>query len=199
VRSSKSSKLLPDALLLGYRNGFFPMADSSTDQIVWHRPDPRAIIPLNTVRIPRSLRQAVRKGTFTITFNNCFEEVIKQCSLRADTWINDDIVHSYTELHTMGFAHSVEAWHDDELVGGLYGVSISGAFFGESMFSRKSDASKVAFVHLVEHLRMRNFQLLDTQYINDFTAQLGAIEIPDSVYQVLLSDALSAPVEFLGA
>jgi len=199
MRSLGSSTLLPDVLLLAYRNGFFPMADGPQDQIVWHRPDPRAIIPISDVKIPRSLRQIIRRGDFIITTNTCFLDVIKHCARRRDTWINEDIISAYTELHHLGFAHSIECWKDDLLAGGLYGVSIKGAFFGESMFSLVSNASKVAFVHLVSILNVSGFRLLDTQYINEFTAQLGAIEIPDSVYQHILSDALSAPVEFLDA
>ena len=179
MRNIGSSTLLPDVLLVAYRNGFFPMADPDTHQIMWHRPDPRAVIPLDSIRVPRSLKQVIRKGTFNVTTDAAFTLVIKQCSLRDDTWISDEIIEAYEELHQMGFAHSFEVWEADELVGGLYGVAINGAFFGESMFSRKSNASKVAFVHLVAHLNVCGFRLLDTQYINEFTAQLGAIEIHD--------------------
>lgn len=196
MRGLGSSTMLPDVLLLAYRNGFFPMADPDTMRIVWHRPDPRAIIPINDVVVPRSLRSVIRKEIFSVTIDSAFEQVIEACADREESWINDDIISAYSELHHLGFAHSIECWNNDVLVGGLYGVSIGGAFFGESMFSRESNASKVAFVHLVAHLKARGFRLLDTQYINDFTAQLGAIEIPDSVYQLLLSDAITAPVEF---
>jgi leucyl/phenylalanyl-tRNA---protein transferase len=185
-----STLLLPEMLLVGYRNGFFPMAEPDTGKILWHRPDPRAIIPLHDVPIPRSLRQVLRRGTFTVTLDACFEDVIRACGDRDDSWISEDIVLAYTGLHEMGHAHSIETWLDGRLVGGLYGVHLGAAFFGESMFSTVSNASKVAFAHLVAILRANGFRLLDTQYINTFTASLGAIEIPDAAYQMLLADAL---------
>lgn len=193
---SGSSTLLPEVVLLGYRNGFFPMADPDLGKILWHRPEIRAIIPLDRVHIPRSLRKEIDRGTFTVTVNTAFEDVITACSERDDTWISDEIIETYTQLHHMGYAHSVESWFEGSLVGGLYGVSIGAAFFGESMFSRKSNASKVAFAHLVSRLRERHFQLLDTQYINDFTESLGAIEIPDTLYQVILNNALQTQQRF---
>lgn len=185
-----STLLLPEMLLVGYRNGFFPMAEPDTGKILWHRPDPRAIIPLHDVPIPRSLRQVLRRGTFTVTLDACFEDVIRACGDRNDSWISEGIVLAYTGLHEMGQAHSIETWLDGRLVGGLYGVHLGAAFFGESMFSTVSNASKVAFAHLVAILRANGFRLLDTQYINAFTASLGAIEIPDAAYQMLLADAL---------
>ena len=191
-----SSTLLPDVLLLGYRNGFFPMADPDLGRILWHRPEQRGVIPLDRVKISRSLRKEIERGTFTVTINEAFSNVIQGCAAREDTWINDEIIDAYTELHHLGHAHSVEAWHHGQLAGGLYGVSIGGAFFGESMFSVVSNASKVAFAHLVYRLNSRGYRLLDTQYVNDFTASLGAIEIPDVVYQMLLADALHAPCTF---
>lgn len=196
MRSPGSSTLLPDVVLLGYRNGFFPMADPDSNRILWHRPEQRGIIPLDRVKISRSLRQVLKRGTFTVTFDSAFEDVVTNCSLRDDTWISDEIIDAYCELHYLGHAHSVETWYEGELVGGLYGVAIGGAFFGESMFSIKSNASKVAFAHLADRLNERGFRLLDTQYINDFTASLGALEIPDVVYQMLLADALLAPCSF---
>jgi leucyl/phenylalanyl-tRNA--protein transferase len=189
--SPGSSTLLPEVVLLGYRNGYFPMADPDLGKVLWHRPEIRAIIPLDTVRIPRSLRQVLNRGTFTVTFNTAFDAVIQGCADREDTWISDEIIDTYTQLHHLGYAHSVESWFEGDLVGGLYGVSIGAAFFGESMYSVKSNASKVAFAHLVARLQERGYRLLDTQYINDFTESLGAIEIPDTVYQLILADALS--------
>jgi leucyl/phenylalanyl-tRNA---protein transferase len=185
------STLLPEVVLLGYRNGYFPMADPDLGKVLWHRPEIRAIIPLDTVRIPRSLRQVLNRGTFSVTFNAAFDAVIQGCADREDTWISDEIIDTYTQLHHLGYAHSVESWFEGDLVGGLYGVSIGAAFFGESMYSVKSNASKVAFAHLVARLQERGYRLLDTQYINDFTESLGAIEIPDTVYQLILADALS--------
>jgi leucyl/phenylalanyl-tRNA--protein transferase len=198
MRSAHNSTLLPDVLLIAYRNGFFPMADPDTGSILWHRPDPRAIIPLDSIQIPRSLRQVIRKGAFRVTTDEAFLQVITNCSQRADSWISPEIIEAYHQLHLMGFAHSFESWSSDVLVGGLYGVAVNGAFFGESMFSVQSNASKTAFVHLVAHLNICGFRLLDTQYINEFTKQLGAIEIPDADYQILLADALTAAVNFNG-
>ncbi len=192
-----STTLMPEVILLGYRNGFFPMADPDTDRVHWHRPDPRGVLPLDRIHLSRSLRQVVRRGTFRVTVNECFQDVIAACANREDTWISDAIKEAYTELHNLGYAHSVEAWIGTELVGGLYGVAINAAFFGESMFSHVSNASKVAFVHLVQQLRERGFRLLDTQYVNDFTLSLGAIQIPDVLYQVILADALSHDIAFI--
>jgi leucyl/phenylalanyl-tRNA--protein transferase len=188
--------LLPEVVVMGYRQGFFPMGDPESGQVFWHRPDPRAIIPLDAVRISRSLRQTLRKDTYRTTINASFDTVILRCSERSDTWITDDILSTYSQLHYMGYAHSIETWHGSELAGGLYGVAINGAFFGESMFSHRPDASKVAFVRLVQHLSARGFTLLDTQYINEFTASLGAIEIPDSLYQQQLTVALASTTSF---
>jgi leucyl/phenylalanyl-tRNA--protein transferase len=195
-RARSTTTLVPEVLLLGYRNGFFPMADPDTGRVHWHRPDPRGIIPLDKVHFSRSLRQTLRRNVYRITVDERFAQVISACSERDDTWISDDIIDAYTELHALGHAHSVEAWDGTELVGGLYGVAVGGAFFGESMFSIKSNASKVAFAHLVHRLRERGFRLLDTQYVNDFTESLGATEIPDVLYQFLLADALAREVSF---
>ncbi len=191
MKARHSSTLLPEVLLLGYRNGFFPMAHPTSGRIQWHRPDPRAIIPLNGVHLSRSLRREIRKNTYTITVNTCFDRVIANCAQRPDTWINDEVIEAYSQLHRLGYAHSVEAWYEGSLAGGLYGVAIGGAFFGESMFSTRSNASKVAFARLVYILIRSGFELLDTQYLNDFTASLGAIEIPDEDYQVLLRSSIN--------
>jgi len=197
MRAFGSPTLLPEVLLLAYRNGYFPMADPDLDRILWHRPDPRGIIPLDRVRISRSLRKEIASQRFTVTVNTDFSAVIRACAERDETWINDEIIDAYEHLHELGHAHSLEAWQQGHLVGGLYGVAIGGAFFGESMFSARSNASKVAFAHLVARLNDHGFRLLDTQYVNDFTASLGAIEIPDVVYHMLLADALQAPCTFV--
>jgi leucyl/phenylalanyl-tRNA--protein transferase len=197
MRSGGPDILLPEVILLGYRNGFFPMGDPEHQRVLWHRPEDRAIIPLDGIRISRSLAQTLRRAPYRITVNTCFTEVIEACADREETWITDEIIEAYSELHERGHAHSMEAWEGSDLVGGLYGVAIGGAFFGESMFSRKRDASKVTFAHLAQRLHERDYRLLDTQYINDFTASLGAIEIPDAVYQVLLADALAVPCAFV--
>lgn len=194
---SSLNLLVPDLLVIGYRNGFFPMGDPESGEIHWHRPDPRAIIPLDAVRISSSLRATLRKGRYSVTFNTCFHDVIEACADRPDCWITPVVVDAYTELHHLGLAHSVESWHNGNLVGGLYGVSIGGAFFGESMFSRMNDASKVSFVALVSRLRERQFRLLDTQYINDFTASLGAVEIPDAEYLRLLQSCIDSETSFV--
>jgi leucyl/phenylalanyl-tRNA--protein transferase len=194
---SSLNLLVPDLLVIGYRNGFFPMGDPETGDINWHRPDPRAIIPLDGVRVSSSLRATLRKGRYSITVNTSFHDVITACADRPDCWITPSVIDAYTELHHLGLAHSVESWHNGSLVGGLYGVALGGAFFGESMFSRMNDASKVSFVALVDRLRERGFSLLDTQYINAFTASLGATEIPDATYQHLLQSCVDDDVSFV--
>ncbi len=189
--------LVPDLLVIGYRNGFFPMGDPVSGEIHWHRPDPRAIIPLDAIHISSSLRATLRKGRYSVTFDTCFHDVIMACAERPDCWITPTVIDVYTELHHLGLAHSVESWFNGNLVGGLYGVAIGGAFFGESMFSRMNDASKVSFVALVTRLRERQFSLLDTQYINDFTASLGAVEIPDAEYLRLLQSCIDSDISFV--
>lgn len=183
-------ELRADIVLAGYQHSYFPMAEADGD-IYWHSPDPRAVIPLDGIKISRSLRKTLEKSLFDIRINTAFPEVIRSCCERQDTWISDEIIRVYTELHERGYAHSVETWLDGNLVGGLYGVALGGAFFGESMFSRVSDASKVAFVALTQRLREAGFFLLDTQYINHFTLQLGAVEIPRSLYLEQLQFAMA--------
>jgi len=190
------SKLITVEQLLGaYRTGFFPMAETE-HVVLWHSPDPRAIIPLDRAHIARSVRVLVKRNVFAVRINGDFEKVIHCCANRPHTWISRDLIRLYLALHQLGYAHSVEAWQGDTLVGGLYGVTIGGAFFGESMFSHVSNASKVCFAHLVERLRQRNFCLLDSQYANPFTLSLGAIEIPRSQYLAKLTEALAAACVF---
>lgn len=184
-------------LLLAYRTGWFPMGDPDTKEIYWHSPQYRAVFPLQDLDFSKSLKKTVSKGTFSIKFNTAFEQVIKACAHRADTWITEPIIDTYIQLHIQGYAHSVETYVDETLVGGLYGVSIGSAFFGESMFSSLNDASKVAFYGLVQQLRLKNYTLLDSQYLNDFTEQLGAGEIKRSEYLSLLSKALIKECIFL--
>jgi len=191
------SDLDPEFIISAYCSGYFPMAESLTGRISWYSPDPRAILPLAGFRVSRSLRQKLRKNLFDVRINTAFREVIAACAGRSETWISPEIIRAYTALHAMGFAHSVEAWRDDRLAGGLYGVAIAGAFFGESMFTRETDASKVALVHLVERLRTRGFVLLDTQFVNDHVRQFGACEVPRSEYLGMLAAALSAKTSFL--
>ena len=172
------------------------MADHETGQILWFSPDPRAIIDLDAFHVPRTLRPLIRRGKFRVTINRCFERVIRACADRKPTWISPEIVEIYAELHHTGFAHSVEAWREGELAGGLYGVGVGAAFFGESMFHYATAASKVALVALVQHLRERRFLLLDTQYLTEHLARFGAYTIPRQRYLKLLAEALSTPREF---
>jgi leucyl/phenylalanyl-tRNA--protein transferase len=184
-------------LIRAYAQGLFPMAEPDSGEMYWYHPDPRAILPLDGMHISKSLRKRVRKGVFEIRMDTAFETVMQECAKprrrdNQDTWIDDRFVTAYTELHHMGLAHSVEAWQADELVGGLYGVSLNGLFAGESMFSRRTDASKVCLVHLVDHLNARGFQLLDVQFQNKHIAQFGVIEIPRDDYLKRLTEALNA-------
>ena len=195
-RRGASPELTTKLLVEAYSNGYFPMPDSREGPIWWYSPDPRAVIPLDGFKISRSLRQRVRKGTYEIRTDTAFEAVIRACADREETWISDEIIRGYVGLHRDGFAHSVESWHQGILAGGLYGVSIRGAFFGESMFSHETDASKVALVALVEHLRARGFLLLDSQFINDHIRQFGTIEIPRVEYLRRLRGALKAETNF---
>ncbi len=189
-------QLAPENLLQAYASGFFPMADSKNGPIAWYSPDPRCVIPLEGFTLSRSLRRIVLKNVFSITYNLDFKNVITACADRVETWISLEIVHAYTVLHQLGFAHSVEAWQDDQLAGGLYGVAIGGAFFGESMFSRQSDASKVCLVHLVERLKRRGFVLLDSQIMNEHIRQFGAVDIPRTEYLRRLKLALERETRF---
>jgi leucyl/phenylalanyl-tRNA--protein transferase len=188
--------IAPDVLLQGYRLGVFPMA-MDDGSIEWFSPDPRGILPLDTFHLPHALKRVVRKGVFEIRIDTVFAEVMRHCAERPETWINDEIIASYTQLHEIGCAHSVEAWHEGVLAGGLYGVSIGGAFFGESMFHRVTDASKVALCALVERLRQQHFTLLDTQWRTPHLERFGAIEISRRQYMYLLSRAVALSRRFV--
>ena len=185
----------PELLLQGYRLGVFPMAMGDAT-IEWFSPDPRAILPLDAFHLPHALQRAERKKTFEIKIDDRFSDVIEACAKRDDTWINREIIESYTRLHELGYAHSVEAWKEGELAGGLYGVAVGGAFFGESMFHRVTDASKIALVALVQHLRAKKFVLLDTQWLTPHLQQFGGIEISRNHYLRLLSRAVELPRKF---
>src|SRR2546429_806962 len=180
----------PELLLQGYRLGVFPMA-MEDGTIEWFSPDPRAILPLEDFHVPHVLRRLLRKKVFETKIDNRFLDVIEGCAARKDTWINREIIESYTRLYELGYAHSVEAWTSGKLAGGLYGVAIGGAFFGESMFHHVRDASKVALLGLVEHLRGQKFVLLDTQWLTPHLQQFGAIEIPRAKYLHLLTKAVT--------
>jgi leucyl/phenylalanyl-tRNA--protein transferase len=186
-------------LLNAYINGIFPMAEAD-GTLYWYSPDPRAIIPIDTYKPAKSLRPFINRQHFEIRVDYNFEGVMRGCaaprSTEDGTWISEEIISAYTELHKLGYAHSIEAYRNDNLVGGLYGVSISGAFFGESMFTVESNASKVAFHYLIEILRSNDFLVLDTQFINDNVKRYGAIEIPRETYLTLLNKALKARREF---
>jgi leucyl/phenylalanyl-tRNA--protein transferase len=188
--------LTPSLLLAAYREGLFPMADAQSGEISWFSPDPRAVIPIEGFSVPRSLRQLMNRRTFEIRIDTAFAEVMRACAGREETWISREIITAYTALHVHGYAHSVEAWCNNVLAGGLYGVSIGGAFFGESMFSRESGASKVALASLVERLRMHGFHLLDTQYLTPHLVQFGALEIPRVEYLLQLQNALGLRTVF---
>jgi leucyl/phenylalanyl-tRNA--protein transferase len=185
----------PELLVQGYRLGVFPMA-MEDDSIAWFSPDPRAVLPLNRFHVPHDLRRVQRKQAFEIKIDNHFGDVIRACAQRKDTWINQEIIESYDRLHKLGFAHSVEAWSNGKLAGGLYGVAIGGAFFGESMFHDVTDASKIALVALVERLLAKKFVLLDTQWLTPHLAQFGAVEIARAEYLHLLTRAVELAREF---
>lgn len=189
--------MIPPGLLeSAYRQGIFPMGDPS-GEISWYSPDPRAIIPLDRFHLPRRLERTYRGGAFEIVINRDFEGSVRACAGREETWINEEIIASYTALHREGKAHSVEAWREGKKTGGLYGVSLGGAFMGESMFSLVRDASKVCLVFLVERLRERGFILLDTQFITPHLKTFGAIEIPRKEYLLKLEEALNLPCRFI--
>ncbi|MCB1230441.1 MAG: leucyl/phenylalanyl-tRNA--protein transferase [Verrucomicrobiae bacterium] len=186
----------PALLLAAYRGGLFPMSLDHRGEIGWFSPDPRGVIPLEEFHIPKSLARTVKKAPFEIHFDTAFGEVIRGCALRDTTWISQRIRTSYEKLFELGYAHSVECWNGNRLVGGLYGVAIGGAFFGESMFSRETDASKIALVALVNHLRARGFALLDTQWSTPHLARFGCREIPRDDYLAQLDHALAVDATF---
>lgn len=193
--------LTPQIVLDAYSKGLFPMAENRRDkQLFWIDPEVRGILPLDNFHIPRSLKKKIRNNPFEVRFDHNFAAVIRACAQqkpkRRETWINDEIIELYTKLFCMRHAHSVECWQEEKLVGGLYGISIGGAFFGESMFSSERDSSKIALVHLVARLNLAGFTLLDTQFITDHLKQFGAIEISRVEYHKILSGALNLDVGF---
>lgn len=194
-------RIPPELLLKAYASGVFPMAESASDpEVFWVRPETRGIIPLDGLHVPRSLRKTIQRGVFEVRRNHDFAGVIDGCAQaregRESTWINPPIREAYIALHERGHCHSVEAWHGGQLAGGLYGVTLGRAFFGESMFSLMRDASKVCLVHLVEHLKARGFVLLDTQFTTDHLKRLGAVDVPRRDYELLLAAALDGAAEF---
>jgi leucyl/phenylalanyl-tRNA--protein transferase len=195
----ESTPLTAETLVYAYASGVFPMAEE-TGEIFWYSPDPRAIIPIQSYKPAKSLKPIINQKRFEIRVDTCFEQVMRNCALprpsEPETWISEEIVQAYTELHKMGLAHSVEAWQDDKLVGGLYGVSLGAAFFGESMFSFVSNSSKVAFHYLIQILREQKYELLDSQFMNDNVQRYGAINIPRTAYIKRLAKALKSTCHF---
>jgi leucyl/phenylalanyl-tRNA---protein transferase len=194
--------LTPDMLLRAYAVGVFPMAEDRNDpELFWVDPRMRGIIPLTEFHVPRRLRRTIRSGTFAVTYDRAFEAVIEGCAestrIRPRTWINDNIIDLYSTLHRMGHAHSVECWLDGALMGGLYGVSLGGVFFGESMFSRATDASKIALVYLAASLKLGGYDFIDTQFITKHLSRFGAIELPRNEYKKLLSAAIDRKTVFV--
>ena len=190
-----------DLLLKAYASGVFPMAESASDpEVFWVRPESRGVIPLDAFHVPGSLRKTIRRGLFDLQIDSNFPGVIDACAeerdVRRSTWINAPIREAYIDLHRIGHAHSVEAWREGRMVGGLYGVTLGAAFFGESMFSKETDASKVCLVHLVERLRERDFLLLDTQFTTDHLKRFGAVDVPRRKYEKMLAEALKSNAAF---
>src|SRR5215472_317373 len=199
--SRRSFEITADLMLRAYRHGLFPMAETRRgERLYWLDPDKRGVLPLDRFHVPRRLARTVQSGPFAVSVDQDFAAVIGGCAAavpgREDTWINPQIERLFGELHQLGHAHSVETWLGEELVGGLYGVAIGGAFFGESMFSFARDASKVALVHLVARLRLGGFRLLDTQFVTAHLSQFGAIELPRKQYHKLLAEALIGEADF---
>ena len=188
----------PELLLRAYASGWFPMGveESRGGGVEWYSPDPRGVLPLDTFHVPTRLERVIRRGCFETRIDTAFAEVLRACAGRDETWITDEIEASYLELHARQFAHSVEAWRDGELVGGLYGVALRGAFFGESMFHRATDASKVALAALVDRLRARGYVLLDIQWVTPHLARFGAVEIRRRAYLRQLARAMDADCQF---
>jgi leucyl/phenylalanyl-tRNA---protein transferase len=201
--SRRHFEVTPELMLRAYRSGLFPMAETRRgDRLYWLDPEQRGILPLTGFHLPKRLLRTTLSGTFTIQSDRDFPAVIAACATpaegREDTWINRDIERLFTAMHLQGHAHSVEAWQDGQLAGGLYGVVLGGVFFGESMFSHVRDASKVALVHLVARLRLGGFSLLDTQFVTTHLSQFGAYEIPRAQYKALLDRAAGAQASWIG-
>jgi len=189
-------ELSPEILEACYRAGAFPMANEY-GSVEFYRSDPRSVLELDALHVSKSLMRVLRKGVYDVRLDHDFEGVVRACADREETWIDEGIIRAFVGLHEAGMAHSVEAYRDGALAGGLYGVSLGGAFMGESMFSRMTDASKVCLVHLVEHLKKRGFTLLDCQIQSDHLARMGAVEIPEQEYLRRLDRALRLPRTFM--
>lgn len=189
--------LTPDLMLSGYARGIFPMAESrDAETLHWVDPQRRGIFPLDKFHISRSLGRSILRLNYTIRTNSAFSDVVRHCAARPETWINDPLFDLYDQIHAMGCAHSLEVWQDGELTGGVFGITLGAAFFGESMFSCRTDASKIALAYLVDRLRQGGFRLFDTQFLTAHLASLGAIEIPRSDYRSRLAAALALDADF---
>ncbi len=198
IMSDRGVELTPSLLLNAYAAGVFPMADSADDpSVYWVDPTYRGVLPFEKFHVPKSLLKRLRKDDVTVTVDRVFEQVLDGCADRSETWINDTIRALYTQLHNFGYCHSVEIWMDDELAGGLYGVALGGVFFGESMFSNRPDASKIALVALMARLRVGGFTLLDTQFVTEHLRRFGAAEIPRSDYLRQLAHGLDQTADWL--
>jgi leucyl/phenylalanyl-tRNA--protein transferase len=199
VTPLQTTRLSPELLLRAYAAGVFPMSESRDDpRVFWVDPERRGILPIDGFHLSRSLRRTILRAPFELTLDMDFEGVVRGCAAREETWINDTIFRAYFALHRMGYAHSIEAWDGDRLVGGVYGVSLGRGFFGESMFSEETDASKVALATLIAHLGRTGFELFDTQFVTDHLATLGAVEISRAEYRQMLEQALTGtPAEIL--
>ncbi|MEM9420585.1 MAG: leucyl/phenylalanyl-tRNA--protein transferase [Planctomycetota bacterium] len=205
----ETDSLTPELIVRAYLAGAFPMAEGRAGAVQWYSPDPRAVIPitdndpLGEFHVRRSLAKRVRNAGYTVTRDQAFAQVITRCAQprtndEGDTWISPEVAQVFTDLHQLGYAHSVECWDDGELIGGVYGLALGGAFFGESMFSRKPYASQVSLVHLVEHLRARGYTLFDVQFVNPHLVQFGVVEVRRAQYLRLLGDAVALPVSWSG-
>lgn len=197
MTESRRNAITVDHLLQAYASGLFPMSESADDpEIFWVEPRQRGIFELDRFHVSRSLRRRMRKADYTVTIDTCFPDVVRACADRQETWINDTIFALYMDLHRLGYAHSVEVHQNAQLIGGVYGVALGSAFFGESMFSRATDGSKLALANLVARLRFGGFTLFDTQFLTDHLASLGAIEIPQAEYLNRLHQAIIKQANF---
>lgn len=194
----KPPVLTADLMVRAYASGIFPMAESSQGaELYWLDPEMRGVIPLDGVHISRSMRKTLRREEFRVSINEAFDQVVRYCADREETWINDDLKTVYRDLHSAGLAHSLEVWRGPSLIGGIFGIALGGAFFGESMVSRARDGSKIALIFLAHRLAKGGFDVFDTQFITDHLASLGAIEIPRHEYRANLSNALGVQADFV--
>lgn len=197
MTANLAPEITPELLLQGYASGIFPMADSADDpQIYWVDPKLRGVFPLDKFHVSRSLARRIRRKQYTVTVNKCFSDVVAACAYRPETWINNDLLALYQKLHSNQYAHSIEVMENDELVGGVFGIAMNGAFFGESMFSRRTDASKIALTYLMARLNYGGFTLFDTQFLTEHLESLGAVEISRNDYRARLTQAMDVRANF---